>query len=364
MNKSATQKPDLTIITDPVESAKTAGLRYVNDDARGISRQRRDQGFSYHDIDGNLIKNKAELDRIKSLIIPPAWDNVWICPLHNGHLQATGKDAKGRKQYRYHPHWRKVRSQTKFNRMIPFSNALPLIRETTDAHLRLKGLPREKVLATVVQLLEITFMRIGNTEYAKENNSYGITTLRDRHVKFSGAKVRFQFIGKSGVKHEIEVNDRRLAKIVKRCRDIPGYELFQYLDEEGNRQILDSGQVNDYLKEITNEDFTAKDFRTWAGTKLAAQTLSEMEPFDTQTQAKKNVTQAIKIVAGELGNRPATCRKYYVHPAIIDAYLEEQLTPIMNHYQKTQSSNSSYDLDWEEKAVVEILKQSLTDIND
>jgi DNA topoisomerase-1 len=355
-----TKQPQLTLITDPVQSAKAAGLRYVTDNSPGIQRQRRGQGFCYIGIDGKRISDRSELKRIEALIIPPAWERVWICPIANGHLQATGRDAKGRKQYRYHPDWRDARSQTKFTRLLHFSKALPLIRDRTERDLALKGLPREKVLATVVRLLETTFMRIGNVEYAQENKSYGLTTLRNRHVDVSGSTVRFHFIGKSGVKHDIEVHDRRLAKIVKRCQDIPGYELFQYIDQEGQRQTINSEDVNNYLREITGEDFTAKDFRTWAGTVLAARELRQMGAFESQTQAKKNVTQVIKSVAKELGNRPATCRKYYVHPAVIDAYLEGTLEAIEQQISESTLEDSPHSLREEERAVVAILERSLT----
>jgi DNA topoisomerase-1 len=350
----------LKLITDPVESAKIAGLRYVTDDSPGIRRQRRGRGFSYIDVDGERITDSSELKRLKSLVIPPAFEDVWICPMPNGHLQATGRDAKGRKQYRYHPRWCKIRSQTKFNRMIPFCAALPLIREQTERDLALRGLPREKVLAVVVRLLETTFIRVGNAEYAQENNSYGLTTLRDRHVEFSGSTVHFHFKGKSGVKHDIAVSDRRLAKIVKRCRDIPGYELFQYFDDQDQRQTIDSEDVNTYVRNIAGDDFTAKDFRTWAGTMLAARELKQLEPFESQTQAKKNVTQAIKAVAKQLGNRPATCRKYYVHPAIIEAYLEGNLDATPSKSPPSEVDESPHSLNLEELAVVAILEQALT----
>ncbi|MEW6493417.1 MAG: DNA topoisomerase IB [Cyanobacteriota bacterium] len=353
---------DLTLVTDPVESAKTAGLRYVTDDSPGICRQRRGKGFSYIGVDGKRLTDKSEIKRIDSLVIPPAWNDVWICPIANGHLQATGRDAKGRKQYRYHPHWCTVRSQTKFNRMIPFSAALPVIREQINRDLAHKGLPREKVLATAVRLLETTHIRIGNAEYAQENKTFGLTTLRNRHVDVTSTTIHFHFKGKSGVKHDIELRDRKLARIIKRCQDIPGYELFQYVDNEGQRHSISSEDVNNYLREITGEDFTAKDFRTWAGTVLAARELKQMPPFESQTQAKKNVAQAIKAVAKELGNKPATSRKYYVHPAIIDAYLEGTLGEMLEEYSNSTSDDSPYNLSSEERAVVAILERSLTDL--
>lgn len=349
----------LSIVTDPIKSAKIAGLRYVCDDTPGIERKRAGKGFSYIGVDGKPIRDTQELNRFKGLVIPPAWTKVWICPLPNGHLQATGRDEKGRKQYRYHPDWQKIRSQTKFNRMIAFGSTLPLIRQKTEEHLNLRKLSREKVLAAVVRLLETTCIRVGNVEYAKQNQSFGLTTMRNRHVDVSGSRVKFQFRGKSGVQHELELNDRRLARIVKQCRDLPGYELFQYFDENGDRQPISSEDVNAYLKEITGEDFTAKDFRTWAGTVVAAQALTEVGAFTSQTQAKKNITQAIKQAANQLGNRPATCRKYYVHPAIIDAYLDGSLLPTMEQQEELETEDSAYALSPQERGVLAVLEQQL-----
>lgn len=347
------------LIVDPVESAELVGLRYVSDTSPGIQRQRVGEELCYIDAKGKQICDDSELSRIKALVIPPAWTDVWICPLPHGHLQATGRDTKGRKQYRYHAHWRQVRSQTKFNRMIAFAEALPKIRKRTAEDLALPGLPREKVLATVVRLLEITRIRVGNEEYAQTNKSFGLTTMRDRHVDISGSKLRFKFRGKSGVDHDIELSDRRLAKIVKRCQDIAGQELFQYLDDDGQRQPIDSGNVNDYLREITDLNFTAKDFRTWAGTMLAAQELNELGSFESKTQGNKNVTQAIKNVAKELGNRPATCRKYYVHPAIVDAYLDGSLFQTMQQRTKENTNSSPHALSSEEQTVLKLLEQHL-----
>jgi DNA topoisomerase-1 len=355
--KTIHKQLEAVLVTDPVKSAKVAGLHYVCDDTPGIQRKRAGKGFSYVDVNGDRIQDSVELRRIKALAVPPALTEVWICPLPNGHLQATGRDAKGRKQYRYHTDWQKIRSQTKFNRMIPFGLALPLIRQTTEQHSKLRGVPREKVLAAVVRLLETTFIRIGNPEYAQKNKSFGLTTLRDRHVEISGSKIRFQFRGKSGVEHEVELSDRRLAKIIKSCRDIPGHELFQYIDEEGQRQKVGSEDVNDYLKEITGEEFTAKDFRTWAGTVLAAMELSEIGSFESKTAANRNVVQAVKAVAKQLGNRPTTCRKYYIHPAVIDAYLEGWLLPVMEKC-KTMQQPDSDNLRLEEQAVLEVLEQN------
>jgi DNA topoisomerase-1 len=306
----------------PIESAKSAGLRYVCDDQRGIRRVMGPLGFKYVGPDGKVIRKAAELKRIRSLAVPPAWTEVWICADPRGHLQATGRDAKGRKQYRYHPEWRVCRDETKFDRMQAFAAALPGIRRRTAADLARPGLPREKVLATVVQLLEKSLIRVGNDEYAKENGSFGLTTLRNKHVDVKGSTLTFQFRGKSGVRHSVDVNDRRLARIVQQCRDLPGQELFQYVGEDGTTQDVTSADVNAYLKEITGEDFTAKDFRTWSGTVLAATALREFERAESMAQSKKNVLQAIEAVAGMLGNTRAVCRKSYIHPVIIDAYMD------------------------------------------
>jgi DNA topoisomerase I len=307
---------------DPAESARAAGLRYTSDSRPGIRRTRRGRGFVFRDPDGRVVRSRSELARIRALVIPPAWTNVWICPDPRGHLQATGRDARGRKQYRYHPKWREVRDETKYHRMIGFAQALPAIRRRTAEHLKLPGLPREKVLAAVVQLLEKTLIRVGNDEYARTNRSFGLTTLRDGHVEVNGTKVRFAFRGKSGVEHEIALTDRRLARIVKRCRDLPGYDLFQYVDDHGSRETIGSEDVNAYLKEITGQDLTSKDFRTWAGTVLAAQLLREFEAYVSEREAKRNIVQAVETVAKRLGNTKAVCRKCYIHPAIIDAYLD------------------------------------------
>jgi DNA topoisomerase I len=354
------RKVKLTLVTDPVESAQHAGLRYVNDNSPGIQRKRSGRGFSYYDAEGNRISDRAELERIKTIGIPPAWQQVWICPAENGHIQATGYDAKGRKQYRYHPDWRAIRDRTKFNRMIPFGLALPQIRRITHEHLKLQGMPREKILATIVRLLENTLIRVGNAEYAEQNSSFGLTTMRNRHVTIvSNTKVKFKFRGKSGVEHDIELSDRRLTKIIKCCQDLPGYELFQYIDEDGKRQTIDSADVNDYLREITGEDFTAKDFRTWSGTVETALALEELGEATSKTAAKRNVSEAIKLVAKELGNRAATCRKYYVHPTILDAYDEGWLLPILARRHKWQPSSDSADLNLEEKAVLTVLEEQL-----
>ena len=323
--RGATEAPAHEIILDPVLSARAAGLRYVSDRQPGLRRLKTAKGFRYVTPEGAPVRDAETLGRIKSLVIPPAWTDVWITKHANGHLQATGRDAKGRKQSRYHPKWRMIRDETKYERMALFAQALPKIRERVDHDLALPGLPREKVLATIVRLMEETHIRVGNEEYAKENKSYGLTTMRTRHVEVHGSKIRFDFQGKSRVHHTIDLQDRRLARIIKRCEELPGYELFQYLDHDGNRHSVDSQDVNDYLREITGEHFTAKDFRTWAGSVLANELLQQFEPFTTASQAKKNVVQAIKNVAERLGNTPSVCRKCYVHPAVLEAYLNGQL---------------------------------------
>jgi DNA topoisomerase-1 len=284
---------------------------------------------------------------------------VWICPIANGHLQATGRDARRRKQSRYHPRWREVRDETKYERMVLFGEALPTIRERVEEHLGLPGLPREKVLATVVRLLETTFIRVGNTEYARENHSYGLTTMHNRHVDVDGSKVHFKFKGKSGVKHEIELTDRRLSRIIKRCLDLPGYELFQYLDHEGQRHSIDASNVNEYLREISGQNFTAKDFRTWAGTVLACQMLREFEAFESATQAKKNVVQAIALVALRLGNTPAVCRKCYVHPAVLECYLNGSMVKSLERQVEKEIETNANSLRDEELDLMHLLRNRL-----
>jgi DNA topoisomerase-1 len=311
------------VAADPVRSARLAGLRHVTDGRPGIRRQRRGKGFSYLDAAGQLLRDPRERRRIAALAVPPAWTEVWICPLGNGHLQATGRDARGRKQYRYHHDWRTVRDETKFGRMAAFGEALPRLRARLESDLALPGLPREKVLAAVVKLLETTLIRVGNEEYARENDSFGLTTMRSRHVDVAGATLRFRFRGKSGREHEVAVADRRLARVVRACRELPGHELFQYVDESGERQAVDSADVNEYLRAVTGEDFTAKDFRTWGGTVLA---LAALRAADRELEARRAIVDAVKRVADRLGNRPATCRKYYVHPAVLAAFLDGSLS--------------------------------------
>jgi DNA topoisomerase I len=338
---------------DPVESARVAGLRYVTADRPGITRRRAGNGFVYVGADHKPIRDPEVLRRIKSLVIPPAWKDVWICPLANGHLQAVGRDARLRKQYRYHPQYRAIRDRTKFGRMIAFGTALPKIREQVEADLALHGLPKRKVVATVARLLETTCIRVGNDEYAKENNSFGLTTLHNRHVQIEGRTLRFKFRGKSGQQHDVELKDSRLSRIIRRLQELPGYDLFEYIDDEGKPAKIGSEDVNDYLREITGEDFTAKDFRTWTGTGLAALALEQIGPGKSKSAVKKNIVAAIKDTSTRLGNRPPACRKYYIHPAILDAYADGTLLPALEHATATDLPRG---LRREELAVMALLK--------
>lgn len=308
-----------------VAAARAAKLRYVSDRKPGISRVKTEDGFDFFNPDGSLITDEDEIKRIRKLAVPPAYTDVWICHDPRGHLQAVGRDARGRKQYRYHAKWRTVRDEAKYGKMLTFGRVLPMIREQVQHDLRLRGLPKRKVLAAIVALLETTMMRVGNEEYARQNKSYGLTTLRDRHIKVKGGHVEFDFRGKHGVDHHIDLDDRRLARIVEQCRDIPGQDLFQYLDQDGERHGIGSEDVNHYLHEISGEAITAKDFRTWAATNLAAEALAELERFDTQAAAKKEVVRAVESVAKRLGNTPAICRKCYIHPAVFEGYLDGSL---------------------------------------
>lgn len=343
-------------------TARLVGLRYVSDSQPGITRMATGKRVRYLDPAGEPIRNPDTLARIAALAIPPAWTDVWICPWANGHIQATGRDARKRKQYRYHARWRSVRDEVKYERMLQFARALPQIRSKVDAALRLPGLPRlprEKMLATVVYLLQTTMMRIGNEEYARHNKSFGLTTLRDRHVRIDGSTVAFQFRGKSGVQHAISVDHPRLARIIRRSRDLPGQELFQYLDDDGCRQSIGSADVNAWLREITGEDYTAKDFRTWSGTILAALALQEFEKFDSEVQARKNILRAIESVAEKLGNTPAICRKCYVHPAVIEAYLDGTILQALEKRTRAELVEDIHALSPEEAAVVALLQERL-----
>ncbi len=363
MKTATAKRPPRTSESDYTRAARAAGLRYVNDNNRpGIAYPPAVwQGFRYVACAGwpSAISDEKILARIKHLAIPPAWEQVWICPRPLGHIQATGRDEKGRKQYRYHPSWRTVRDGAKFERMMAFGRALARIREQTDRDLALSGLPRRKVLGAVIQLLELSLIRVGNEEYARANHSFGLTTMRDRHVALDGASIRFTFRGKSGIHHEIGIHDRRLARIVKRCQELPGQELFQYLDEEGKTQDIDSADVNEYLREITGQPFTAKDFRTWAGTVLAVMALQEFEAFDSQAQAKKNIVRAIERVAERLGNTPTVCRKCYIHPAVLDAYLNGSMLETLRQRADEEMKQSLGDLKPEEAAIMALLQNRL-----
>ena len=345
---------------DPVESARAAGLRYVSGEGPGIKRVRAGSGFKYVNPNGKPVRDDETLGRIKSLVIPPAWTDVWICPDPRGHLQAVGRDQRGRKQYRYHPKFREVRDETKYEKMIAFVHALPKIRRRVRNDLAKPGLSREKVLAAVVRLLETTLIRVGNDEYADQNSSFGLTTLQDRHAKINGSSVRFRFRGKSGVPHDIELSDPRIAKIIRKSQDLPGQELLQYVDDDGNVCDIGSGDVNEYLREITGEPFTAKDFRTWAGTVLAARALEEFKEVDSQAQAKKNVVNAIESVAAKLGNTRAVCRKCYVHPAVIDSYMDGSLLQHLSG-EVRKMIKPLHQLRPEEAAVLVLLQKRLTD---
>jgi DNA topoisomerase-1 len=338
------------VSSDPADAAEAIGLHYVRADEPGFARAGDAGSFRYLDIRGQRIKDEKRLARIRRIAIPPAWTDVWICPDPRGHLQATGRDARGRKQYRYHPRWREVRDAVKYDRMLAFAEALPKIRQRTDQDLERPGLPREKVLATIVRLLEETRIRIGNDEYRKENGSYGLTTLRNRHVNVIGAEVRFSFRGKSGKQHNIEFQDRRMARIIKRFLEIPGQELFKYVDDNGEGRAVDSADVNEYLREITGEDFTAKDFRTWAGTILAARFLRETSGATNSRAAKKQLVRAIARVADELGNTPAVAKKGYIHPAVIATYLSGGLRPI-----RGKDDPDPYKLSAEERSLLALL---------
>jgi len=336
-------------------SANGGGLRYVSDRMPGIRREQFRTGFRYRYPTGALVREKEVLERIRHLVIPPAWTEVWICPDPTGHLQATGRDARGRKQSLYHKDWRAFRDETKYSRMNAFARSLPRIRAKVRQDLSSHGLPRRKVLATVVRLLESSLIRIGNEEYARENNSFGLTTMRNRHVRVKGATMSFHFRGKGGKWHEVNIHDARLAKIVKNCQDLPGQELFQYVDEQKNRHKIDSNDVNDYLREISGEDFTAKDFRTWAGTVLCAIALRELGSSRRNTQLKRKLERAIKAVAQQLGNTPAVCRKCYVHPELIESYRRGALGGIVKARNGRRSNRSLRGLRAEEVAVLDLL---------
>lgn len=320
---STSPQPDIPVPSpENVYAAKTARLRYVNDRHPGITRRGAAGRFVYRNPNGRVIREAAELARIKALAVPPAWTGVWICRLENGHLQATGRDARRRKQYRYHARWRRTRDETKYEHMLEFGRVLPAIRRRVEADLGLPGLPREKVIAAVIRLMEDTLARVGNPEYASQNNTFGLTTLRNRHVRIARGRIELDFRGKHGIRHVSLVSDRKLARVVKNCRDLPGSELFQYIDEVGECRCIDSADVNEYLRQISGQDITAKDFRTWAATNLAVLALADR---DQEAPTKKAQIEAIKQVAKRLGNTPAVCRKCYIHPAVLEGYLNGSL---------------------------------------
>lgn len=348
----------LQLAHDPVKAARAARLVYLSDTAPGISRQRNGDHFTYFDQRGNKLDDPETLDRIRSMTLPPVWDKVWISPKANSHLQATGLDTKNRKQYRYHAQWNAIRSETKFFRMEAFGQALPLLRERLAKDLKKPALSQEKVIAIALSVMEQTLIRVGNAAYEKEYGSYGLTTLKDRHVKLEGSDVRFAFKGKKGIAHDITLHDRRLARMVKNCRDIPGKELFQYIDQNGDRHPIDSGMVNDYLHETMGEDFSAKDFRTWAGTVNALRLLVELEPCDTEKELKKNVNTILDEVSHKLGNTRTVCRKHYVHPQILEAYECQDLNPYIKQKNRFRK-NSPYGLDGVEKLLLKFLKDQI-----
>jgi DNA topoisomerase I len=342
-------------ISVDVDMPAPPGLRYVCDSGPAIRRRRAGKGFVYLDAKGRRVANADTLKRIRSLVIPPAWTDVWICAAADGHIQATGRDVKGRKQYKYHAEYREAREQSKYEHLFAFAAALPTIRATVAEHMSRRGLPREKVLATVVHLLETTLIRVGNDEYARNNQSYGLTTLKSDHVAVEGSEVRFQFTGKSGKQWSLAMRDRRVARIIRACQELPGQDLLQYFNEEKELHAVSSGDVNAYLREITGADITAKDFRTWAGTMLMARHLAISEPFTSATQAKRVMSAAVKKVAAALGNTAAVCRKSYIHPAISDAYLNGAF--VLKVMEESSASKSA-GLQPEEVAVLALLKSS------
>ncbi|NII60027.1 DNA topoisomerase IB [Sphingomonas aerolata] len=348
-------------IIDARDAAESAGLVYVDDQSGGLSRRKSGKGWSYRDATGAKIREKAVIERINRIGIPPAYTDVWICSDERGHIQATGRDAKGRKQYRYHERFRDVRDSTKYEHMLTFAEVLPSIRERIDADMARRGLPRAKVLATVVRLLETTMIRVGNADYAKQNKSYGLTTLHDRHVKVEGGELRFRFKGKSGKQWNLKLADRRVAKIVKQSQDLPGQHLFQYLDEDGEQREVTSSDVNAYLREISGSDITAKDFRTWTGTVLAALALAEFEKFDSEAAAKRNVRAAIEKVSAKLGNTPAVCRRCYVHPEVIDSYMSQALVLEIEQQVERELRENVSGLRPEEALVLAFLQRRLSD---
>jgi DNA topoisomerase-1 len=352
------EKLESLLNSDPEEIAKIAGLRYVSDQTPGFSRKRCGRGFTYITPNGEYVRDPELRQRFEVLIIPPAWTDVWICPKENGHIQATGRDDRGRKQYVYHPQWEEIRNLTKFGSLISFSEVLPLIREHVDKDLRRQNLSREKVLAIVVRLLEETLIRVGNLEYRRDNKTFGLTTLAKQHLGINGSSLSFVFRGKSGKERRVNIKNRRLARMVKQCQELPGQELFQYIDDEGKCQAIDSDDVNEYLRNITGQDITAKYFRTWGGTVITASELYNLGPAESKTEEKRRVVQAVKQVARALGNTPSVCRSYYIHPEIINAYLDKTLFAAIQKASR-RTRKSPYELDVEERAVANLLRQRL-----
>lgn len=354
--QTLSKKKIKAISKDPEKTAAAIDLMYVHDTEPGIVREKNGEVFTYK-LNGKKVSNKAVLERIKSLVIPPAWVNVWICARHNGHLQATGIDVKKRKQYKYHPHWNALRNHTKYYRLLEFGNALPAIRAQLQKDLSLPGLPVEKVLALVVVLMEQTNIRIGNNFYEKLYGSFGLTTLKDKHVIINGNQTKFIFKGKKGVEHDISLKNKKLSVLVKKCRDIPGKELFQYYDEQGNRHPVDSGMVNNYIKKISGTDFSAKDFRTWSGTLHALKAFQQMGTFETETEKKKKIAEALDMVASQLGNTRTVCKKYYVHPAIISLYENNTITKYADQLTAISSNDEiRTEVMPEELVILKILK--------
>lgn len=338
---------------EPVKLAKKADLRYVSERSEGYLRQGDGDNFKYYDQEGRQIRDQKILKRVQSLVIPPAWEQVWICPQDNGHIQACGVDSKGRKQYLYHADWTEISKEAKFDRLVPFGRVLPRIRRQVKRDLEVRGLPRTKVLAAAVWLLENTLIRVGNDEYAKDNLHYGLTTLRKKHVDFDGGDVYFEFVGKSGIEHTLQVSDQRVVGIIRRCVEIPGYELFRYVIKDEGAQRIDSGDVNDYLQQVSGMDVTARTFRTWGGTLGAAQLLAGLQ-FEDEKQAIKNVKTTVKEVAKQLGNTPKICRDSYIHPAIVRTYQEGVLIP---HFEQRRGEKPMRGLTWYEGTMIDLLNK-------
>ena len=347
---------------DPRAVARAARLRYVSDRQPGYRRERAEHGFRYIDWNGDPVEDEEVVKRLKSLAVPPAYEDVWLCRWPNGHLQAVGRDARGRKQYRYHPRWREVRDENKYGKMLVFGAVLPTIRKQVEQDLALHGLPRRKVLAALVRLLESTLVRVGNEEYARTNQSFGLTTLRNRHVRIEGSHLLLDFRGKHGIEHHIDLRDRRLAALVRRCQELPGQDLFQFVDEHGQAHHVTSDDVNAYLHEVAGEEITAKDFRTWAATNLAALALTGFEAFDSHTKAKKNIVQAVEAVSKMLGNTPAICRKCYIHPAVFEGYLDGTLAEGLKARADAALASPGSGLTAEEVAVTAFLSRRLGEI--